>query len=323
MNIKTKLIALLLCCLFFSACAAPVVAEKSPDPKVMQEARRRYRDSTLVIKGVCTGTHINSEGLMCYDLEITEIIAGEADKGDRIHSTHPMSEGGEYLLYLSGGEDVLHAEDVTGYTLQDDPLPVTDGMVVWDASSVKLEDLMEDIEQIKKIVAAPANFYFHNELSGLVGAADEILIGRVKELPVLKELPFRTRSEGVSTESNPRASIAVIEAYGSVKGKANYGDTLSLIYCPESVASILDADTLTAFALRYPVPRLREDELYLFFLNYGPDAKQPYMFPVNIYQGFVRLAGDTLYVPNSNAALKDYRSLTPLVKDIKDILNKG
>jgi hypothetical protein len=111
-----------------------------------------------------------------------------------------------------------------------------------------------------------------------------------------------------------------VQAFGSVKGNIRYGDSVELVYSRDMAANLLDSDTLAALAEKYPVPLLREGELYVFFLNHGPDAKQSYMFPVNVYQGSVRLSGDTLYAPNSNAALEGYDSLDPLVRDMRKAL---
>lgn len=314
---KIRLIALLLCLLFLSACAAPVPVQNKTDPRVLQEARGQYRNSSLIVRGVCVQTHIGTDGSMCYDLEITEIIAGEAKIGDLIHCKKEMTQGGEYILYLSEGEDVIHAEDMAGFTLQAGPLPIKEDTVQWDASGISLSELMQDIEEMRSVIVAPAKTYYHNELAELVSAADEIFIGRVDELPPMKELPFNTREEGVSTESSPLAAIVSVQAYGSVKGTVNYGDTLELVYSRETTANILDAGTLTAHSEMRPAPLLREDELYVFFLNYGPDPKQPYLFPVNIYQGYVHLSGDALYVSETNTALREYRSLIPLVQDMR------
>jgi hypothetical protein len=265
-------------------------------------------------------THIDSKGFECYDLKITEVIAGEADAGDLIHSGKAMEVGGEYLLYLSEGEDALYAEDTAGYALQAGPLPVKDDTVDWDGSKVDYSDLMRDIGEMSSVIVAPAKTYFYNKLADLVNASDEIFIGRVTEMPRLKELPFRTRDEGVSTESTPLASVVSVQAFGSVKGSIRYGDTVKLVYSRDMAANLLCADTLAVLTEKYSIPLLREGELYVFFLNRGPDAKQSYMFPVNVYQGSVRLSGDALYVPRSNAALEGYDSLAPLVSDMRKVL---
>jgi hypothetical protein len=317
---KIRLVALLLCVLLLGACASPVPAGTYENLRALQEARRQYRNSSLVVRGKCVETHIDTKGLACYDLEITEVIAGEADTGDVIHSGKAMDTGGEYLLYLSEGEDALYAEDTAGYTLEAGPLPVKDGSVLWDGTNIGYSELMRDIGEMSSVIVAPAKTYYYNKLEDLVKASDEIFIGRVTQMPRLREIPFRTRDEGVSTESSPLASVVTVQAFGSVKGSTRYGDTVELVYSREMAANLLYADTLAALTERYPVSLLREGDLYVFFLNRGPDAKQSYMFPVNVYQGSVRLSGDTLYAPNSNSALEGYDSLVPLVRDMRKAL---
>lgn len=329
MTKKLRLICALLCGLMLCACAAPAANVVVPSPlteeRVLTDVRTQYRNASLIVEGVCEGNHIDAQGATCYDLSITDIYAGDASLGDTIHCTSGnMNTGERYLLFLGNGEDVNYAEDVLGFTLlSDKPLPIVDSDVIWDGKRLALSALQAEIDQLATVISVPAPVYYHDNFSSLADAAQEIFIGRVVNLPEMTSQSFSIRNGGAVEKTQCDAAVATIEAYGSVKGALGYGQRIQMVYCPENVGGMLDAATLQHMEFTAgQTPRLLEDNIYVFFLLAGPDAKQKNYFPVNPVQGFVALSGDDLSVCTANTPLRPYRKLTPLVQALQSTLTQ-
>ncbi|MDL2257903.1 hypothetical protein LJC42_01925 [Eubacteriales bacterium OttesenSCG-928-K08] len=319
----------LLCCFLFSACSAPSSFTQgtvsSAEERVLTDVRTQYRNASLIVRGDCCSTHINSDGLECHDMDVTEVLAGNASVGDRIHIPNGgMTKDQSYLLFLGEGEDVPHAEDVTGYTLLlDAPLPIVDSEVIWEGKRLSLNALKEELEQLGTIVSAPAPVSYYDQLDALTEAADEIFIGEIVSLPEMSTYSLSIRDGGATEKAQYEASLATIRVRGSIKGSVGrYNSELQLFYCPERVSGMLDASTLqlTQFDSS-SLLELKEGGTYLFFLLNSPDAKQDYYFPINPIQGFVEISQDDLYASSSNTPVLPYDTLTSLVRALHDALD--
>lgn len=321
-----SLAAMLMACIMLCSCAPNTeIASISiqPEERILQDARQHYRSASLVVRGNCLLSHIDSEGKECFDVEISSIIAGDAELGDIVHcSSMQLNPGEEYLLYLGEGEDVFHTEDTSGYVpLHEVPLRIVDNEVLWENNRISLDVLERDIAQQKLIVSAPAKSYYYEELSSLVAASDQIFIGRVKRISQWSPMTVRSTENGASVERSIVTSLVTIEAFGSIKGKFKYADTATLINASEKITDLLDSETLRPMDYSsYEVPYLKEGEIYLFFLEEGPDAKQDYYFPINQIQGYAKLDGEALSAAISNEALNDEDTLTPLVQRIRVLI---
>ncbi len=320
--------SILLCCLLLlNACASPAknVVIPQEEERVLTDVRTQYRNAALIVAGMCKGSHIDASGANCFDLSVTKIYAGKASLGDTIHcTTGEMKDGECYLLFLGQDDDVHYAEDTTGYKLlSTSPLPIVDSEVIWDGKRLTLDTLQNEINQLSSVVSASA-VYYYDTLSALSEASDEIFIGRVENYPEMKNQAFSIRNGGSVEKLQYNASSVVVEAYGSIKGSLDYGQRVTMIYCPERVSGMLDASTLqhTEFSVNQ-APRLQEGSIYLFFLSKGPDAKQDYWFPVNPIQGFIPLSGDMLYVCNANRPLLPFNKLSPLVKVLQSSFSQS
>ena len=321
-----SLAAALLACLTMCSCASNTkIASISiqPEERTLQDARQQYRSASLVVRGECLLSHIDSEGRECYDVEVTNILAGDAELGEIVHCTSmELIAGEEYLLYLGDGEDAFHTEDTSGYIpVHEEPLRIVDNEVIWGNTRISLSKITRDIAQQKLIISAPAKSYYYKTLGELVKASDQIFIGKVKSVPKWSPMTLRSTEDGASVEKSAMTSLTTIEAYGSIKGKFKYGDEITMVNSSEKLADLLDAVTLRPKDYEhYEVPTLREGGFYLFFLTEGPDAKQDYYFPVNQIQGYAELDGETLSASYSNEALKSNTILTPLVKQIQTLI---
>lgn len=318
--IKLSLALVLCLCLFVTGCALP--AGNMGEARILAEARQDYREASLVVSGRCIQSHVNAEGENCYDLSIEQVLAGQADPGDVIHCTSSMIVGQSYLLYLAQGEDVSHTEDMLGYSLvSGEPLPLSQGKVVYGGQSVELDILLEDMAALDAMISAPSGFYYYDEIAALAQAADDIFIGRVERAPALKDTQFRSQDNGATVEHTLPASIVQVTAYGGIKGALKYGDQVELVNAPAMNADVVNAATLASEPYTGgQAPRLEEGGIYLFFTLKGPDAKQHYSFLINPMQGFVPISGDTLAVPMGNRALRGVNRLDAAVNAIRKAL---
>lgn len=309
--------------LFMSACAAPVTAPGPQEERVLSDVRVQYRDASLVLQGVCVGSHYDASGEICYDISVAEVLAGSAEQEDLVHCfSRAMKEGETYLLFLGQGEDVHYAEDTPLYELLSEaPLLVKDENVVWDGKLLSIDSFREELEELKVVINAPAPVYYYNELRALVDAADEIFIGRVSGMTEMASHEFSMRNGGSMERAQYDASIVTVETYGSIKGVFSYGQEIEIVYSPDRVSSMQNAATLQPMNLTSgAVVDLLQNGIYVFFLVDGPDDKQEYFFPINSIQGFASLSGEDLRASAKNAPLQEYDQLTPLVLAMQEAL---
>ncbi len=318
---KRNIISLtLLSMLLFSACAAPVGVPVPTAPpgesRAILDLHAQYRSASLVISGVCVSDHKTPQGEACSDIEVAEVLAGEAEVGSVVHCKQgAMQQGEEYLLFLETGADVNHAEDTPGYTLlSEQMLPISKGEVIWNGNHIPMDTIRGEMAELQETINTLRPVYYYTELSALAQAADEIFIGRVISAPALQRRAFSIKNGGSVEKAQYDTSIVTVETYGDIKGALAYGKQIQMVYSPDCAAGMLNAATLQPVDLKKgAVPALCEGGIYLFFLSYGPDSKQPYLFPVNPVQGYVQINGEELYARQENEPLRVYSALTPLV----------
>ena len=314
-------VAMLLIC----ACAVPAgLSQPTHDAELaLATLRQSYRSAQLVVRGTCVQTHTDTSGAPCAAVEVDEVLAGNAKTGDLLHCmASGLKEGGSYLLFLEQGSDVHYSEDEIGFNvLASDAVETTGGMAKLKTAGVTLAEVRTEIARLDAVVSAPATSYYYTALADMVAAADEIFIGRVTSGTALKTTSFRSQEGGGTVEQELPAALLRIEAYGAVKGALKYGDMVELVYAPAMSADVVDAATLAAVTYgENAVPVLRKGQICIFFLIKGPDSKQNYYFPINPFQGYVRVDDDELRVSYVNTAIMNYAELTPLVLDIRAAL---
>jgi hypothetical protein len=311
--------------LLASACAVPagVSQPSSESEQALVLIRQSYRNASLVVRGVCVETHADKFGAICADVEISEVIAGDAKASSTVHCVSgSLKEGGAYLLFLGLNEDVHYAEDEVSFSVIDAETVDTKGSsAVMKDTGMTLTEVRKELKKLDAVISAPATGYYYMMLAELSEAADEIFIGKVEDEPVFSDTSFRSQEGGGTVEQQLPADTVRVTAYGAVKGALKYGDTVDLVYAPAMSADVVDAATLTATTYaENAVPILEGGGVYVFFLIHGPDPKQSYLFPINPFQGYVSVENDDLKVSFVNKAILPYTTLTPLVQDIRAAL---
>ncbi|MDR1619792.1 MAG: hypothetical protein LBS18_03915 [Clostridiales bacterium] len=328
----SRLLMALVCLAFLCSCAAPALApmatpQQGGDERLLSSVRTHYKNASLIISGVCAGSHIGAGGGVCYDVIISEVFAGAARVGDYVHcASREMIEGDEYVLFLSDGEDVHYAEDVTGYELLwDAPLHISGAYLLLDGKQLLMGQFRDELKSLNNTISVPTPVYYYDDIASLAQSVDEIFIGRVTSLLTSVEGHTAAMRDSGSVEKTQYDDMLVtIEAFGSISGALNYGQEVELIYYPRRVTDLLDAATL--LPMRMPIgasSELKPGEVYLFFLIYGPDSKQPYMFFVNPVQGFVQLQGNDLSANAANKPLLPYTKLDSLATALQRSLMRA
>ena len=307
------------------ACAARTNLSQSPggDGLALTALKQSYRSASVVLRGVCVQTHTDLNGALCADVEVAEVLAGSAKVGGIIHCVSGgLKEGGSYLLFLGQNADVHYSEDEPSYSVIESDTEESSGASVrLKESGLTLTEVRKELRRLDAVIGAPATSYYYMSLSELASAADEIFLGQVAQAPALANASFRSQEGGGTVEQELPASVVRVSAFGAIKGALKYGDAVDLIYAPAMSADVVDAATLTAATYgENAVPQIKEGDVYLFFFFCLPDPKQSYYFPVNPFQGYVRVKNDSLSVSYVNKALMPYTSLTPLVQDVRAIL---
>lgn len=317
-RLLTGLMALLL----LLAAAACTPDQDASLEAALQEARAQYRSASLIVRGECTVAHTNAQGEPCYDLKVTDVLAGEYEAGDVIHAAAAMLPGSEYVLYLGIGADAFHTEDQAGYVALADPMLLQGDEIVVGNARIPYALLLEELDQQARIVAAPAKSYFYEELPGLLEHSDLVFLAEVVRVSPAQPRQVRTVDNGVRTQEERLLSFVTVRAYSSAKGALVYGDEVTLVVAQSGIGDLVDGATLT------PRPEQANDNLALergmvglFFLNRGPDDKQQYYFPVNSAQGFVRLYGDILAPSAQNVALHPYYDLSTFIAQARALLH--
>jgi len=311
--------------LLASACAVPAgVSQPSNESEhALISIRQSYRNASLVVRGVCVKTHADKFGTICADVEISEVIAGNTKAGSTVHCVSgSLKEGGAYLLFLGINEDVHYAEDEVSFSvIEAEAVDYKGSSVIIKDTGMTLTEVRKEFKKLDAVISAPSTGYYYTTLAEMADAADEIFIGKVEDDPVFSDTSFRSQEGGGTVEQQLPADIVRVTAYGAVKGALKYGDAVDLVYAPAMSADVVDAATLTATTYaENAVPKLKGGGVYVFFLIHGPDLKQSYFFPINPFQGYVRVENDDLMVSFVNTAILPYTTLTPLVQDIRMIL---
>jgi len=317
-NFKTLAAAGICMAALMIGCALPVSGVSSE--RFMADARKNYRSATLVVTGECSEKYADASGEQVSRVSINSVMGGNAQAGDEITVAQNLTVGESYLLYLSEGSDVHHAEDMADYvSVSSEPFVIGEnGKVSYGGSKVALSALVKDMKELDKTVTMPAAIYYYDTLSKLVEGSTDIFIGRVLSVGETENMDFRSQQGGSTVEKTAPAAKVSVVAYGSVKGSVAYGSNLNLIFAPEASSSMINAATLEA----YPVSpekasTINVDDTYLIFLDSDPDPKQDYRFPTNPVQGWVKIDGDVLYPSSANGALAGYKDLNSLVSDMR------
>ena len=296
-----------------------MVNSSTSEERALAAARQSYRSASLVIFGTCVRNRVDENGQKCSDIVVNRVVAGDAQMGAMLHCDEKLTENASYLLCFKEKEDASYAEDGDAYEVVPDGLfEVKDDQVIYNGQKVSLADVRQEFKKVDVVVSAYAQTYYYSTLAALYESADEVIVGKINNIPAAADTLFRAEEGGSTTEYTMPASMASVTVYGSIRGKLKYGDSISMVYAPRLAAGMLDAATLESAGLsETDALALEQGEICLFFLMDGPDNKQETYFPVNPVQGFAAISGDDLQWASANKAALDCNTLTDFVNQMR------
>ncbi len=296
----------------------------SATERIIQDAKRLYKEASVVATGICLSTHIGENGSVCSDVELINITTGKINSGDIIHCINSnLTVSKEYLLYLSNSPYIELPDNEFSFSPigSSSIFEISNDKVNWYGTNMELEELNQVMLEYNNIVTAPSVTYYYSELNELINDAEEIFIGRVVYMTDMTPSLIKSYSGSTASEKTVDASFVSVHALGSLKGKLNYGDNITIVFIPNTLQ--LMTNSLTLDSISFPqsnVESLYTGNEYVFFLIASPDSKQYYYFPVNPVQGWISLGGDHVYPHALNAPFSNISSLDALITAIKNVL---
>lgn len=296
----------------------------SATERIIQDAKRLYKEASVVATGICLVTHIGENGSICSDVELTNITAGKINSGDIVHCINSnLTVSKEYLLYLSYSPYIELPDNEFSFSPigSNSIFEISNDKVNWYGTNMDLEELNQVMLEYNNIVTAPSTTYYYSKLDELVNDAEEIFIGRVFDMTDITPSLIKSYSGSIASEKTVDTSFVSVNVLGSLKGKLNYGDSITIVFIPNTMQ--LMTNSLNLDAVSFPqsnVEPLYNGNEYVFFLIASPDSKQYYYFPVNPIQGWISLSGDHIYPHALNTPFSNISSLDALITAVKNVL---
>lgn len=308
---KRRMLAVLLiiCNILLFSCSGE--AEKTDD-MMQHELRMLYKKSSAVLKAECNG-YVSDDAFAV--LSITQQLFGASESVVYCERSKKTPEAGkQYLLFL-------HSEN-TGKSYSSDEYTVmeTDSDVVkWNKKKYALSDVEDALKSINDVVYMAPYMYFYDKREELYKNSDVIIIGKPSGNVIRSEKTVYSSIEAAAIENVLACIEHDIRVVGVFKGEYKNGDTIKMVYMPDLLSSMIDANTLSTISADVKhVLHLDAGEYYLFFLRKGSDIKQDYYMPVNLIQGWVKLDGDNFIRSEKNVLFDDCAQLSLFAADIKN-----
>lgn len=300
--------ALMLCitaALFVSCAHRP----RELDTRKRQQLNLLYEASNAIVRADCTD--VDKEKGVSY-ITVSQSVSGKKSGSFSLKGSE-LEVGSQYLVFFTGwGEKGVYSEKE--YTA----LKITDNAVVWDKKEYSSIDVLAKINEFDSVVSIYINSYFYEQRDKFLENCDVIVVGKVRSKTSRVDTKLRASTNGASIQNTLSCIRADIEVIGSIRGDYRNGDSITMMYAPERLSSMLDASTLSTVSMaERETLSLEEQKYYVFFLKKGPDPKQNYLFPINPAQGWARLANDILVTSEKNTVFRNADTLTKLIDELK------
>lgn len=278
-----------------------------------------YRSATAVVDANCINPYESENNSGYAEYVINRVISGEKsglEKGMKITVKTDDNDAERHLLYIKSEGNAFGSGVI--YTIVDDSNFIIDkGKIVIDGkASLPYDVFIENIEEIRKDILLPTEYYYYRSFSSLIKKSDLIFIGKVIKVEEEERVKCITIEAG--EEQTRMISVTTVEAEvmnGLESGK-KYGERV-IIKIPEfDIIPTLDFITNKSFYSEDKNYALDEGDVCLFFLDECKDFKEKMYFLVNDYQGYIKTAGDFIFACSSNVPFKENYSLYDAVKAI-------
>ena len=177
-----------------------------------------------------------------------------------------------------------------------------------DGRNVQISSIKREIAAMKSELFIPSEYMFYSDMNELLVGCNEYFIGRVDSVSPYMPTLCRSgeRGEMIRSERNSlRIGVTVLNSLG---GGLRSGEKITITQVDNMHRNVINASTLKAVgggdnAWELPV----NGDVCLFFVIKSPDDKVNFFFPVNPYQGYVKIRSDGKLnsCSNMNPAITD------------------
>ena len=162
-----------------------------------------------------------------------------------------------------------------------------------DGRNVQISSIKREIAAMKSELFIPSKYMFYSNMNELLVGCNEYFIGRVDSVSPYMPTLCRSgeRGETIRSERNSlRIGVTVLNSLG---GGLRSGEKITITQVDNMHRNVINASTLKAVgggdnAWELPV----NGDVCLFFVIKSPDDKVNFFFPVNPYQGYVKIRSD-------------------------------
>lgn len=274
--------------------------------------RNCFRNASLVVEAECIDSR-SSGGRPCSSFKICTVFAGDANENDEISVFGKYSVGDKCIFYLS-------IENNNSFNYKIVYSPVENGIMKINGSTVRLNDgrdvplssVKSEIYSMKEELFVPNEYKFYSKIEDLLSGCNEYFVGRIDNVSAYLPTVCRSGERGELVRSERKSlqiDVTVLNAFG---GGLRSGEKVSIRQVDNMCQNVINASTLTAVrgsanSLRLP----SNGDVCLFFVIKSPDDKVDFFFPVNPYQGYVKVdgSGQLISCSNMNTVINDYESL--------------
>ena len=270
--------------------------------------RNAYRNSTCIVKASCI-SESDKDGYSI--MNITETMAGHAS-GVIYIAQERISLSEEYIIFIDSVRADLHYDADECTTMQ-----IRDDSVLWEGKKYSKEAAYKLLSECEMTLSFPFTTYFYETRADLYKGSSDIIVGRAEVDPVIEERNTYTQTGAVSRTKMTKCNIVTVHVISSLCGDLKSGDSVEVVFSPESVSSMTSASTLSTVSLAVrDIANLENSNYYIFFLDKTEDVKQNIYFPVNPVQGWVELDRDNIKCAEKNTLFDDCKQIKQLISEL-------
>lgn len=255
--------------------------------------RNCFRSASLIVEAECVGEATYGGNAVSL-FRVLDVFAGDAESSETIYVSTEYNVGERCILFLAD-------ENKGEFSYGKIYVPVENGVMQSSGSTVRMSDGRNvQISSIKREIAAmkselfiPNEYMFYSNMNELLVGCNEYFIGRVDSVSSYMPTLCRSgeRGEMIRSERNSlRIGVTVLNSLG---GGLRSGEKITITQVDNMHRNVINASTLKAVgggdnAWELPV----NGDVCLFFVIKSPDDKVNFFFPVNPYQGYVKIRSD-------------------------------
>ncbi len=270
--------------------------------------RNCFRNASLIADAECVGEATYGDRAVSL-FRVLDVFAGSAESSDIINVSINYTVGERCILFLAD-------ENEGEFKYRKIYVPVKNGVMknngttvhMSDGRNVQINSIKREIAAMKSELFVPNEYMFYSNLDELLVGCNEYFIGRVDSVSPYMPTLCRSgeRGETVRSERNSlRIGVTVLNSLG---GGLRSGEKIMITQLNDMYRNVIDASTLKAVRGDVTEEELPVNgDVCLFFIIKSPDDKVNFFFPVNPYQGYVKIRSDGRLnsCSNMNPAITD------------------